>query len=205
MPDMAQGDIIEARIADRGGRGSSFWRENWRYLVSFLGSVLLTAIALLLPPIFGVNYAALGEYGYLGVFLTTLLASATVIFPSPTLVAPLIAGAFLSPVLVGLVAGLGAALGEASGYLAGYGSSVLAARSRYYRPIARFVQRFGLLAVLIMAFIPNPLFDLAGIAAGTTRIPYWRFLAVCFVGKTLRFILIAYMGRWWPWLLLGSG
>ena len=166
--------------------------------------MVLTAAVLLIPPLFGVDYSILGNYGYLGVFLTTLLASATVIFPSPTLVAPLVAGAFLPPPLVGLVAGLGAALGEASGYLAGYGSSALAARSRYYEPIARFVRRFGLLAILILAFIPNPLFDLAGIAAGTTRIPYWRFLLACFVGKTLRFILIAYMGRWWPWLLAGG-
>ncbi len=202
----------ESALAREGGWSGGWWvrargvlKENGRYLVSVLASVALTALILLLPLFLPIRYADLGNWGYPGVFLTTLLASATVIFPSPTLVAPLIAGTFLPPVLVGLVAGLGAALGEVTGYLVGYGASALAARSRYYGLIRRFVERFGLLAVLVLAFIPNPLFDLAGIAAGATRISYGRFLVVCFLGKTARFILLAYMGRWWPWLLLGAG
>jgi membrane protein YqaA with SNARE-associated domain len=198
---------LSARVRSGQGRARrlvSFLKENARYLISILASMALTAAILLVPLFFPVKYSELGDWGYPGVFLTTLLASATVIFPSPTLVAPLIAGSYLNPLLVGLVAGLGAALGEATGYLVGYGGSALAARSRYYGAIRRSVERFGLLAIFVLAFIPNPLFDLAGIAAGTTRIPYWRFLLACFLGKTVRFILIAYMGRWWPWLLLGA-
>lgn len=207
MSEVVHNEVVPKRVPLLVGWGAavrSFLKENGRYLFSMAASIVLTVLVLAVPPIFGVNYAVLGNYGYLGVFLTTLLSSATVVFPSPTLVAPLIVGAFLAPPLVGLVAGVGAALGEATGYLAGYGSSALAARSRYYEPIRRFVNRFGLLAILVLAFIPNPLFDVAGIAAGSARVPYWRFLLVCFLGKTLRFILIAYMGRWWPWLLLGG-
>lgn len=174
----------------------AFWRENGRYLVSFLASVVLTVGLVLLPVFFPVDYSALGGYGYLGVFLATLLPSATVIFPSPTLAAALIAGTFLNPFLVGLVAGLGAALGEITGYMAGYGGSVLAARSSHYRRIRQVVERYGLVAIAVLAFIPNPLFDLAGIASGAARIPLWRFLLVCFLGKAARFILIAYLGYW---------
>lgn len=174
----------------------SFWRESGRYLVSFLASVALTVLLVLLPVFFPVDYSALGEYGYLGVFLATLLPSATVIFPSPTLAAALIAGTFLNPLGVGLVAGLGAALGEVMGYMAGYGGSVLAARSSHYRRIREIVERYGLVAIAVLAFIPNPLFDLAGIASGAARIPLWRFLLVCFLGKAARFVLIAYLGYW---------
>ncbi len=174
----------------------SFWRENGRYLVSFLASVALTVLLVLLPVFFPVDYSALGGYGYLGVFLATLLPSATVIFPSPTLAAALIAGTFLNPLGVGLVAGLGAALGEVTGYMAGYGGSVLAARSSHYRRIRGMVERYGLVAIAVLAFIPNPLFDLAGIASGAARIPLWRFLLVCFLGKAARFVLIAYLGYW---------
>ncbi len=174
----------------------AFWRENGRYLVSLLASVVLTVVLVLLPALFPVDYSALGGYGYLGVFLATFLPSATVIFPSPTLAAALIAGTFLNPFLVGLVAGLGAALGEITGYMAGYGGSVLVARSSRYRRIRRMVERYGLLAIVILAFIPNPLFDLAGIASGTAHIPLWRFLLACFLGKATRFVLIAYLGYW---------
>jgi uncharacterized membrane protein YdjX (TVP38/TMEM64 family) len=81
----------------------------------------------------------------------------------------------------------------------------LAARSRYYEAVRRFIARYGLFAIFIFALIPNPLFDLAGIAAGTTRIPVWAFLLACFLGKTVRFILIAYMGRLGQSLLPGTG
>ncbi|MGC8874928.1 MAG: YqaA family protein [Chloroflexia bacterium] len=173
-------------------RASVAWlRRNGRFVVSLGGSVVLTVLLLVLP----VDYARLGNYGYLGVFLLTLLPSATVVFPSPTLAVSWIAGGFLSPPLVGLAAGLGATIGELSGYLAGYGGSALASRARSYERIRAAVMRYGWLAIAVLAFIPNPLFDLGGIAAGAVRMPLWQFLLACFVGKTLRFVLIAYLGR----------
>jgi len=173
-----------------------FLKEYGRYLISILGSILITAAILVAPVVLPIDYSRLGDLGYAGIFLTTLLSSATIIIPSPTLAAAYIGGGFLSPPLVGLIAGMGATLGEISGYMAGYGGSALAARSRYYAPVRRYVERYGLLAIFVFAVIPNPLFDMAGIAAGTTRIPLWAFLAACALGKTVRFILIAYLGRW---------
>jgi len=176
----------------RAGFGRGFLKENWRYLLSVGASVVLTVVLLVLP----LNYRALGNYGYLGVFLGTLLPSATVIFPSPTLAVAWIGGRFLNPALVGLLAGAGATLGEMTGYTAGFGGSALAVRSRYYAKVHRAVDRYGWLVVALFAFIPNPLFDLAGIAAGATRMPVWKFLLACALGKVLRFVAIAYLGRW---------
>ena len=172
--------------------GPGLLKESWRYFLPIAASVVLTVLLLVLP----INYQGLGNYGYLGVFLGTLLPSATVIFPSPTLAVAWIAGKFLNPALVGLLAGLGAALGEITGYMAGFGGSALASRSRYYEKVQRMVDRYGWLVIVLFAFIPNPLFDLAGIAAGTTRMPLWKFLLACSVGKVLRFVLIAYLSRW---------
>lgn len=172
-------------------RAVAWLRANWRFAASLIGSVALTVLLLTLP----VDYARLGSYGYLGVFLLTLLPSATVVFPSPTLAVSWIAGGFLSPPLVGLAAGAGATLGELSGYLAGYGGSVIVSQTRSYERIRKAVNRYGWLAIAVLAFIPNPLFDLGGIAAGAARMPLERFLAACFAGKTLRFMLIAYLGR----------
>jgi membrane protein YqaA with SNARE-associated domain len=183
-------------VESASGSGRSFLKESGQYWISILGSILITAAILLAPLVFPIDYARLGDFGYLGVFLTTLLSSATIIIPSPTLAAAYIGGGFLFPPLVGVIAGVGATLGEMSGYLAGYGGSALAARSRYYEPVRRFVDRYGLLAIFVFALIPNPLFDMAGIAAGTTRIPVWAFLTACGLGKTVRFIAIAYLGSW---------
>jgi membrane protein YqaA with SNARE-associated domain len=53
-----------------------------------------------------------------------------------------------------------------------------------------------MLAIFLLAFIPNPVFDVAGIAAGALRIPVWKFIAATMLGRTLRFILLAYFGAW---------
>jgi membrane protein DedA with SNARE-associated domain len=57
------------------------------------------------------------------------------------------------------------------------------------------VRRWGLLTIFALAFIPGPVFDLAGIAAGTLRVPFRRFLLACLAGKLLRFIAVAWAGH----------
>jgi len=164
----------------------------WRALL-MLGATLLLTVALLLVP--GDLVARLGAYGYLGVFVLTLLSSATIVLPSPALGVAALAGKTLNPWLVGLVGGVAAGLGEITGYLAGLGGSPLAQRSRFYPRVERWVRRWGILTIFALAFIPGPVFDLAGIAAGTMRMPFRRFLAACLAGKVLRFIVVAWAGH----------
>ena len=47
-----------------------------------------------------------------------------------------------------------------------------------------------------MAFksYPNPLFDLAGMAAGALRMPVAKFLLWAWIGKTIKMLLFAYAG-----------
>jgi membrane protein YqaA with SNARE-associated domain len=166
----------------------------WQSIVLLLGAVALTVALLFVPQGF---IERLGAYGYLGVFGLTLLASASIVLPSPAVGVALIAGRTLDPWLVGLLAGVGASLGEITGYLAGLGGSALASRSRFYPRVERWVQRWGVWTIFALSVIPGPVFDLAGIAAGTMRMPFRRFIVACMLGKVLRFIGVAWVG----WLL----
>jgi membrane protein DedA with SNARE-associated domain len=166
-------------------------RLPWRALL-MLGATLLLTIALLFVP--NNLVARLGAYGYLGVFVLTLLSSATIVLPSPALGVAALAGATLNPWLVGLIGGVAAGLGEITGYMAGLGGSSLAQRSRFYPRVERWVRRWEVLTIFTLAFIPGPVFDLAGIAAGTLQMPFRRFLAACLAGKVLRFIVVAWAG-----------
>jgi uncharacterized membrane protein YdjX (TVP38/TMEM64 family) len=56
-------------------------------------------------------------------------------------------------------------------------------------------RRWSDLLILIMAFIPNPFFDLAGIAAGTLKIPVLRFYFFCAIGSILKMLAFAYGGN----------
>ncbi len=165
----------------------------WQPILTLVGTIVLT-IGLAFVPF---DASRFGAYGYGMLFVLTLLSSATVILPSPALAAALLASKTLNPVLVGLVSGLPAGLGESTGYAAGYGGKELAhLRERPLgRRIERYVQGWGLLTVFILAAIPTPLIDLAGIAAGALGLGFWRFEAACIAGKTVRFLAVAFLGH----------
>lgn len=166
----------------------------WQSALLIAGTVAL-AVGLLFIPANVVEQ--LGAYGYIGVFVLTLLSSATVVLPSPALGVVVLAGKTLDPWLVGLLGGVAASLGELTGYLAGLGGSTLAQRARLYPRVERWVQRWGVLTIFMLAVIPSPLFDLAGIAAGTMRMPFRRYFSACLLGKVLRFMLVAWVGFFW--------
>jgi uncharacterized membrane protein YdjX (TVP38/TMEM64 family) len=47
---------------------------------------------------------------------------------------------------------------------------------------------------MLLAFIPNPAFDLVGIAAGALKIPFYQFIFWCWIGKVLKMLVFAYLG-----------
>jgi uncharacterized membrane protein YdjX (TVP38/TMEM64 family) len=168
-------------------------------------AALLFVIAITLYILFMPEEQAdrLASYGYAGIFLISILANATVLVPAPGLVIVFSMGARFDPLLVGLAAGAGATLGELSGYLAGFsGQAVIENRERYDQMV-RWMQKYGPLTISLLAFIPNPLFDLAGIVAGILKLPLLRFLVYAFIGKTPKMLLFAYLGAGIltaPWL-----
>ncbi|NIS81282.1 MAG: hypothetical protein GTO14_14000 [Anaerolineales bacterium] len=136
----------------------------------------------------------LQAYGYPGIFIISILANATVILPAPGIAITFALGAVFHPVGVALAAGAGAALGELTGYLAGFSSRGIVDDYPAYERIKQWTERYGGWAILIMAFIPNPLFDLGGAAAGALGMPVTTFLFWAWIGKTLKMLLFAYAG-----------
>jgi membrane protein YqaA with SNARE-associated domain len=140
------------------------------------------------------RFQQFAAYGYPGVFVVSLVGNATVILPAPSLAVVFAMGAVLKPVLVGLVAGVGEALGEMTGYLAGFSGRALIENRVRYEQITGWMRHNGALTVFVLSVIPNPFFDLAGMAAGVLRYPVWKFLLFCWMGKTIKTILVALAG-----------
>ena len=135
-----------------------------------------------------------GGLGYLGIFLIGVLSAASmVVLPSPTLATICVGGTLLglNPVVVGVAAGAGEALGEMVGYLLGLFGQTLLQKGKIYLRLYGWVQRRGSLALFLLALIPNPVFDIAGMAAGALRFPVYKFLLWVWAGKTLRDVGIA--------------
>jgi uncharacterized membrane protein YdjX (TVP38/TMEM64 family) len=140
----------------------------------------------------------LAHLGYLGAFLITLIANATIFVPIPGVWVVFAMGAVFNPFFLAIFAGLGAATGELSGYLLGFSGQGLAERSKLYDRIFAFMvhhRAWSDLLILVMAIIPNPFFDLAGIAAGTLKIPVLRFYIFCALGSIIKMLAFAYGGN----------
>ena len=167
---------------------------QWRRVLPRVATIL-SVIGITLAVVFlSDRISQFADYGLLGVFVVSLLGNATVILPAPSLAIVFAMGGTLPPLHVGLVAGVGEALGELTGYVAGYAGSAVIVHRKRYELIQGYMQEYGLVTIFVLSVIPNPFFDLAGIAAGTMRIPVWQFLAACWAGKTVKTIAIAFAG-----------
>jgi uncharacterized membrane protein YdjX (TVP38/TMEM64 family) len=98
--------------------------------------------------------------------------------------------------LVGLASGLGQTLGETTGYLAGYGGSVVFEESQIYNRLRYWMEKRGFLTLLVLAAIPNPLIDLAGMTAGALKYPFYKFLLALWIGKTIKSLVFAWAGAY---------
>jgi len=134
------------------------------------------------------------EFGYPGIFLIALLANATVFLPAPGVAVVFAMGSIFNPFGVALAAGTGGALGELSGYLAGFSGQAVVERTDLYRRIRPWVKKYGGWAILLFSAIPNPFFDVAGVAAGATKMPLWQFLLFCTFGQIIKMAMFAYAG-----------
>ncbi|MFA4983386.1 MAG: VTT domain-containing protein [Candidatus Micrarchaeia archaeon] len=132
--------------------------------------------------------------GYAGIFIISLLSSATVFLPMPGFAVVFAMGRFLNPVLVGFAAGVGSGLGEMTGYLAGYAGHNAVMNTSLFRSHKAQIEKNGMFALFLLALVPNPAFDVAGVAAGAIRMPVWKFLPAVIAGKTLRYISLAFAG-----------
>jgi membrane protein YqaA with SNARE-associated domain len=141
----------------------------------------------------------LENIGYGGVWIVSFIAAGSVILPVPGPIVVCAAAApylGLNPLIIGTVSASAEALGEMTGYLAGLSGRSLLERNKYYPRVHRLVVRRGGVILFIGAIIPNPLFDVIGIAAGSIGYPIKRFLSVVFVAKAIKSTGIAYACFW---------
>jgi uncharacterized membrane protein YdjX (TVP38/TMEM64 family) len=136
-------------------------------------------------------------YGYVGIFLISIVSNATILIPLPGVAVTYAMGTIFNPLGVGIAAGSGAALGELTGYMAGFSGQAVIERVEKYHRLLDWMSKHRKssdLVIMLLAFIPNPLFDLAGMASGALKVPLWRFLFWVWLGKVMKMLVFAYAG-----------
>jgi len=167
------------------------WRVN---LLRILVLVAVIGISLLLLHQ-REQIQRLAGVGYPGIFITAMISSATVLVPGPGLAIVFTMGGILHPFGVALAAGSGAAVGEISTYLAGISGRAVIERMDLYRRIKPQIMKYGPLAIFVLGVIPNPTFDLAGIAAGALKMTFWKFFLAVWGAQVIKMLFIAFAGR----------
>jgi membrane protein YqaA with SNARE-associated domain len=106
----------------------------------------------------------------------------------------------LNPFIVAVVAASAESIGELTGYMAGMGGKSFFERKRFYLRFKNFFLRYAGLTLVLFSIIPNPLFDIIGVAAGSILYPVRKFLLLVFIGKVVKFTWVGlgcYYGATW--------
>lgn len=207
-------------LSSMAQRISSLWEvrgaQRWLLL-----AVIVILVAVLSYATFRLSNYFVGfeRYGYIGAFLVSFIASSSVIFPVPGFVViwAMAASPAFSWAWVALAAAIGGGLGEFTAYLVGYAGKVAIApeQSRWFERAEDWMRRYGSITVFAFALAPFLPFDIAGIAAGTLKFPFWKFILATLAGRVPRTLIgcyVAYVG-WemlgrltkWDWIIIGVG
>jgi membrane protein YqaA with SNARE-associated domain len=142
---------------------------------------------------------------YLLVFVITLACNASVLVPVtyPHLAVMIPVAKMMTEVspwgfvFVALVASVAGALGEITGYYAGYlGKRIVHLENTPgYERLTNWMKKYGPWGIFIIALQPILPVDVAGLLAGASKLPLWRFLLPCWAGKLGKYLLACYVGE----------
>jgi membrane protein YqaA with SNARE-associated domain len=144
------------------------------------------------------------QYGYLGIFLISLIGAMSIFVPIPYTIVIFILGGvqdtfgnwLFDPLWIAVAAGIGSAIGEFSGYLLGVGGrKVIGGRYKKRMDfITKLFKKYGSVAIFVFALTPLP-DDLLFIPLGVMRYSLLRAFVPALLGKFFSNLIIAYSGR----------
>ena len=174
------------------------WLELALYVAILVGlSFGLTYLLRYLMAYFNIPIDRFAPTAYLAVFVVTLLSNAGIFVPVYFHVSIMIAAAkYWDPVLVALAASVAGTLGETTGYYAGYLGKRIARLENIpgYQRLVGWMKKYGPWGILIISAQPILPFDVAGLLAGASKMPLWKFLLPCWAGRFPKYLVACYLG-----------
>lgn len=166
-------------------------RRAWISLGGVVFTALISGIVLWSLMVKG---SSLGSLGLAGVFLASMLSHLTVVARDMFIPLFLPLTSVYHPSILGFSAGMGGAIGEVTTYFLGWGlTETLEERTSAEDRIAKWINRYGLWAVLLVALTPLPDTPIV-ILAGSRRLPFRKLLLVEILGKTALYSMGAFLG-----------
>ncbi|MEM2150076.1 MAG: hypothetical protein QXW55_01505 [Candidatus Bathyarchaeia archaeon] len=163
-------------------------------IIKLSGIIATMALSMLTLYRMPISDALLDKYEIIGVLLSAFFSHLTIIARGFFVPLFLSLTEKYSPLLLGLSAGFGGGLGEIIAYC--WGSSIketLSADKGGDDPLPKWIERYGLLAILLFASSPLPDTPIM-ILAGAFRFPLWKLTIIQVIGKTTLYTVGAVFG-----------
>jgi membrane protein DedA with SNARE-associated domain len=138
----------------------------------------------------------IARYGYIGCFVTNILASGTIAMPGLGMIITFTLGGVLNPPIVGAVAGIGEAIGAVTAYFTGYSGRGLFRdnKNRLFLRFNEMLQRHGSKGIFLMASVANPFYYPFALFMGMVHFGFARFFLITWAGRTIKNMVLAYLG-----------
>jgi len=136
----------------------------------------------------------LGQFGLGGIFLASMLSHLTVVARDMFIPMFLPLASVYNPLVLGASAGIGAAIGEITTYFLGWGVAETIQKNQGEEDrLTRWIRRYGLWAVLLVAVTPLPDTPII-LLAGSNKLPFGKLFVVECIGKTALYSVGAVVG-----------
>jgi membrane protein YqaA with SNARE-associated domain len=182
-------------------------RLRWWDLLIGITGLTITVIVFIAIAFYWNDLEKLEHLGYAGAFIISIFGGATVLAPVPMTPVIFLLGSillptdapFLGPFLVGAAAGAGEAIGGTLVYLTGFAGGVFlpSPTSRFYdfySHLTKLMYKHGTIVLFILSALINPFFYPAAVTAGAIHFGFKKYLLICWIGKTVKGITVAYAG-----------
>jgi len=167
-------------------------------MINYLGGLILyinESIDELTAYLNQLMYNLVYQYGYLGIFIVSLISNGTFILPVPYLFVIYTVGSYnlFNPIVLSIIAGVGAAIGETTLYLITVAGRRILPRNVKDRLeiYKRMIDKYGPSIIFIFAVTPLP-DDILYPILGIMRYSLVKIIIACFLGKTI-LIYLTYM------------
>lgn len=163
--------------------------------ITFTLSIFLGALFFLYHDFFKQAWSL----GLIGIFIISFVSSASFFSPAPVFLTVISGGSIYPPIVVALVASCGSAAGDMLSYIFGLSGRHLVShnlsKKNWFILLEKYFKKYGNWLLLLFAFIPNPVFDAIGLFAGIFAYSPLRFFILVFIGRLLRYLILAQSGH----------
>jgi membrane protein YqaA with SNARE-associated domain len=165
-----------------------------RAVVSLVAVAAVAALSGIILWRWTIDPETLGQSGLAGIFIASMLSHLTVVARDMFVPMFLPLASVYNPLVLGASAGLGAAVGEITTYFLGWGVAETIQENQHEdNRLSRWIRRYGLWAVLLVALTPLPDTPIV-LLAGSNKLPLGKLFVVECVGKTVLYSVGAVVG-----------